>query len=63
MSEIIQFIPKYERERARLVRRARAMYDSIFPPADPISERQNNVPVGHAVNGADTHRCNGTLLS
>ena len=41
MGEVIRFIPKSERERARLVREARAIYDSIFPPADPVSEQQD----------------------
>jgi hypothetical protein len=31
MGEVIQFIPKSELERARLIREARAMYESIFP--------------------------------
>ncbi len=39
MGEVIRFIPKSELERARLVREARAIYDSIFPPADPVSEQ------------------------
>jgi hypothetical protein len=39
MGEVIRFIPKSELERARLVREARAIYDSIFPPADAISEQ------------------------
>jgi hypothetical protein len=38
MSEVIQFVPKSERERARLIREARAIYESIFPSADPASE-------------------------
>jgi hypothetical protein len=33
MCEVIRFVPKSERERARLIRVARAIYDSIFPPA------------------------------
>ena len=37
MGEVIRFIPKPELERARLVREARAIYESIFPPADAIS--------------------------
>ena len=36
MSEVIRFIPKSELERARLVREARAIYASIFPPAAAI---------------------------
>lgn len=35
MGEIVRFIPKSELERARLIREARAIYDSIFPPAAP----------------------------
>jgi hypothetical protein len=29
------------RSAARLIREARARYDSIFPPADPVSEQQD----------------------
>jgi hypothetical protein len=39
MGEVIRFVPKSDIERARLVREARAIYDSIFPPADAISEQ------------------------
>ena len=35
MGEVIQFIPKSERERIRLIREARAIYDSIFP-SEPV---------------------------
>jgi hypothetical protein len=63
MGEIIRFVPKCERERALLIRRARAIYDSIFPPADPLGERQNNAPVGHTAGGAIAHCSDGTLLS
>jgi hypothetical protein len=38
MGEVIRFISKSERERIRLIREARANYDSIFPPTDPVSE-------------------------
>jgi hypothetical protein len=34
MGEVVRFIPKSELERVRLIREARAIYDSIFPPAD-----------------------------
>jgi len=40
MGEVIRFIPKSELERARLIREARAIYDSIFPPAES-GERRN----------------------
>ena len=46
MGEIVRFIPKSELERARLIREARAIYDSIFPPADPVSERHDKAAIG-----------------
>jgi hypothetical protein len=61
--EVIRFIPKSERERARLIRAARAMYDSIFPPADPVGEQQDKAPVSQPVSGANAHRSNGVLVS
>ena len=63
MGEIIRFVPKSERERARLIREASAIYDSIFPPADPVSEKQNKAPVSHTVGGAIAPRSGGVLLS
>ncbi|MBR0990119.1 hypothetical protein JQ580_05235 [Bradyrhizobium japonicum] len=35
MGDIVRFVPKSELERARLIREARAIYDSIFPPTAP----------------------------
>ena len=63
MGKVVQFIPKSERERVRLVREARAIYDSIFPPADPVSEQQNKAPASHTVSGANAYRSDGVLLS
>jgi hypothetical protein len=63
MGEVIRFVPKSERERARLIREARAIYDSLFPPADPVSEKQDKAPVSHTVSSANTHRSDGVLLS
>jgi hypothetical protein len=63
MGEVLRFIPKSERERARLIREARAVYDSIFPPAAPVGEQQNKGPVSQTVNGGDAHRSRGALLS
>ena len=62
MGEIIRFVPKSEPERARLIGEARAMYDSIFPPADPVSEK-NKVLGSYTVSGANAHRSDGILLS
>jgi len=42
MGDVIRFVPKSERERERLIREARAISDSIFPPAGPVSEQRNN---------------------
>lgn len=63
MGEVIRFIPKSERERARLVREARAIYDSIFPPADPIREHQDKRPASRTVSGANANRGDGVPLS
>jgi hypothetical protein len=41
MGQIIQFVSKSERERLRLIQEARAIYDSIFPSADPAGEQAN----------------------
>jgi hypothetical protein len=63
MAEVIRFVPKSERERARLIREARAIYDRIFPPADPVSEQQEKALVRHTVSGANGHRSDGVVLS
>jgi hypothetical protein len=61
MGEVIRFVPKSERERVRLVREARAINDSILPPADPVSEQQDdNAPM---VSGANVHDSEGNLQS
>lgn len=44
MGEIVGFVPKSELERLRLIREARAIYDSIFPPTDAVSERPHDTP-------------------
>ena len=61
MGEVIRFIPKAERERGRLIREARAIYDSIFPPAAPISEQQK-APLSRAIVGANAYRGGGVRL-
>ena len=40
MGEVIRFVPKSELERIRLIREARAIYDSIFPPTDSAGEQR-----------------------
>ena len=43
MGQIIQFVSKSERERLRLIQEARAIYNSIFPPADSSGEQSTAV--------------------
>jgi hypothetical protein len=41
MGEVVQFIPKRDLERARLIHEARAIYEGIFPTeGGPASERR-----------------------
>jgi hypothetical protein len=63
MSEIIRFVPKSERERGRLIREARGIYDKIFPPGDPVGEEQNKGPVSNTVSGANASRSGGGPVS
>ncbi|WP_201723714.1 hypothetical protein [Bradyrhizobium neotropicale] len=53
MGEVIQFVSRSERERLRLIKEARAIYDSIFPPADPASAQQGSATITRAVSGND----------
>ena len=56
MGEVIRFVPKSERERARLIREARATYDSIFPPSYPVREQRDKASASHSRIGAGVHR-------
>lgn len=38
LSEVVQFVSKSDLERARLIREARAIYESIFPAANRLSK-------------------------
>ena len=62
MGEVVGFIPKSERERIRLIREARAMYESVFPSVDAAGTRRERPPAGHASSGADPYR-GGRVLS
>lgn len=42
VGEIVRLIPKSELERARLIREARAIYDSIFPASAPDQGTQDD---------------------
>jgi hypothetical protein len=61
MGEVTRFISKSERERTRLIREARAIYDSVFPPADPVNEQRDKAPISHTVRSADAHRSDEVL--
>jgi hypothetical protein len=66
MGEVVRFIAKSERERARLIREARAIYDSIFPSSDPVGEKDKGAASGAAslgTNVANAHRSDGGLRS
>ena len=41
MGDISRLIPKSELERHRLIREARAIYDSIFPRASSVGEQSD----------------------
>lgn len=62
MSEVIRLIPRSERERAHLIREARAIYDSIFPPAEPFSAQQDEAPAVPNISNPNIFRSNGALL-
>ena len=62
MGEVIRFIPKAERERLRLIREARAMYVSVFAPANSVNEQRDNTPIVPSVNGTWIHQ-GGKVLS
>ena len=61
MGEVIRFVPKSERERARLIREARAIYDSVFPPSDTVREQRDKASASHVRIGVDVHRGEGGL--
>ncbi|CAN7760626.1 hypothetical protein LJR220_002678 [Bradyrhizobium sp. LjRoot220] len=42
MGEVIRFVPKSELERARLIREARAIYESIFPSKVAVGSAQHD---------------------
>jgi hypothetical protein len=49
MGEVVRFVPKSELERARLIREARAIYESIFPDAEGTRQPKH----GYLVSGGD----------
>lgn len=52
MGEVIQFVTRSERERLRLIKEARAIYDSIFPQ-EPLNGQHDNSTISRAVGRGD----------
>ncbi|MFT4121806.1 hypothetical protein [Bradyrhizobium sp.] len=52
MDNVVRFVSKSELERERLIREARAIYDSIFPPdtaaGGAADDRASREPEAHA---------------
>ena len=63
MGEVIRFVSKSEHERARLIRIARAIYDGVFPSADPVNEQRDHALVDHVVGSSSAKRDDGGLAS
>jgi hypothetical protein len=59
MGKVIPFVSKSDGELARLIREARAIYNSVFPSVELVSEKDG---VSHTLGGADTYRSDGVLL-
>lgn len=53
MGEIIRPVSKSEREHILLIQKARAICDSVFPPADPIGEQRDKGPQLLGPSGAN----------
>ncbi|WP_369721876.1 hypothetical protein AB8Z38_33750 [Bradyrhizobium sp. LLZ17] len=61
MGEVVRFVSKAERERLRLIREARAIYDSVFPPSQSINEQRDEPPLMHGANGANAQHPHNIL--
>jgi hypothetical protein len=62
MDEVMQSVPDSELERARPIRKARLLYDSVFTPPDLFREQRDKASASHMRIGADVHRGNGGLV-
>ena len=52
MNNVIRFVSKSDLERERLIREARAIYESIFPPAMAAGEPSDGHPEQTGVSKA-----------
>ena len=59
MGEVIRFISMSERERIRLIREVRAIYESVFPSTTSITEQGEKAPTGDAINPVNAYHNNG----
>jgi len=59
MGEVILFMSKAERERARLIREARALYDSIFPADIPAAKQHVEITSGQTIKDSKSSREGG----
>jgi hypothetical protein len=59
MGKVIPFVSKSDGELARLIREARAIYNSVFPSVELVSEKDRE---SHIVGGVDAYRSDGVLL-
>ena len=56
MGEVVRFVPKSELERNRLVREARAIYESVFPTAAAVNKQRSPMSKSRSVGSADVRR-------
>jgi hypothetical protein len=61
MGEVVRFVSKAERERLRLIREARAMYDSVFPSSQSINAQRDKATIAQTVNGPDARYGDNSL--
>jgi hypothetical protein len=61
--EVSRFVSRSERERVRLIREARAIYDRIVPPADTLNAQQNMVQGDHLPIGTTNPSRSEGILS
>jgi len=59
MGEVVHLISRHERERIHLIREARAIYESVFPSATPVSRGSDETTPGQAARSTGAHAGSG----
>ena len=59
----LPFISKSERERVRLLREARVIYDGIFPSSCAAYGTPDKAPVSQTINDTNAYLSEGVLVS